>query len=200
MKEPIDAAELEREKEAILSAQRGEEKGFEYLYLKYHRGLYGYLLSMLRSPQGAEDLSQDIFVKLYRQIGSYRFQSPFSHWLFRSARNLAIDQFRRDKVRFAKSLDEENEDAHPLHERLPGPEATPQAHLLKKERDEVIRQAVSELPEVFKVVMVMREWEDLPYEEIGQRLGLSVGTIKSRLFRARDMLAKKLKGWDQNLG
>jgi RNA polymerase sigma-70 factor (ECF subfamily) len=185
------------EKKAILRAQKGEMEGFEYLYQKYHRGLYGYLLSMLRSPQGAEDLTQDIFVKLYRQIGSYRFQSPFSHWLFRTARNLAIDQFRREKVRFAKSLDEEGEDMHPLHERIAGPEATPAGHVLKGEKAEVVRKAVNELPEAFKVVVIMREWEDLAYEEIGERLDLSVGTVKSRLFRARTMLAKKLKGWDE---
>jgi RNA polymerase sigma-70 factor (ECF subfamily) len=184
------------EKRAILGAQAGDADSFEYLYRKYHRGLYGYLLSMLRNPQSAEDLCQDIFVKLYRQIGSYRFQSPFSHWLFRMARNLAIDQFRRNKVRFAKSLDEEGEDMHPLHERLAGPEPSPQTHALKRERSEVVRSAVSELPEAFKVVVVMREWDDLSYEEISLRLGLSVGTVKSRLFRARAMLLKKLKGWD----
>jgi hypothetical protein len=77
------------EKKAILGAQKGDTDSFEFLYHKYHRGLYGYLLSMLKSPQAAEDLTQDIFVKLYRQIGSYRFQSPFSHWLFRSARDRA---------------------------------------------------------------------------------------------------------------
>ena len=72
--------------------------------------------------------------------------------------------------------------------------------LLRRERAEVVREAVSELPEAFKVVVVMREWDDLSYEEISQRLDLSVGTVKSRLFRARAMLLKKLKGWDENEG
>lgn len=198
MTPPREKESSEEEKKAILGAQSGDMDSFEFLYNKYHRGLYGYLLSMLKSPQGAEDLTQDIFVKLYRQIGSYRFQSPFSHWLFRMARNLAIDQFRRNKVRFAKSLDEEGEDMHPLHERLAGPEATPQAHALKRERAEVVRAAVQELPEAFKIVVIMREWDDLAYEEISVKLGLSVGTVKSRLFRARGMLLKKLKGWDEN--
>lgn len=198
MTEPREKETSEEEKKAIRGAQQGDMDSFEFLYSKYHRGLYLYLLSMLRSPQGAEDLAQDIFVKLYRQIGTYQFQSPFSHWLFRMARNLAIDQFRRNKVRFAKSLDEENEDAHPLHERLAGPGATPAAQALKKEKAEVVRAAVDELPEAFKIVVIMREWEDLAYDEIGQKLGLSVGTVKSRLFRARGMLAKKLKGWEND--
>jgi RNA polymerase sigma-70 factor (ECF subfamily) len=198
MTQPDEKESSLEEKKAILGAQSGDMDSFEYLYNKYHRGLYGYLLSMLRSPQGAEDLTQDIFVKLYRQIGSYRFQSPFSHWLFRTARNLAIDHFRREKVRFAKSLDEEGTDSHPLQERLAGSEISPSTHLLRSERAEVVRKAVEELPEAFKVVVIMREWDDLAYEEIGQRLGLAVGTVKSRLFRARSMLLKKLKEWGEH--
>jgi RNA polymerase sigma-70 factor (ECF subfamily) len=171
-------------------------QAFEKLYEKYHRGLYGYLLSMLRKPEVAEDLTQDIFVKLFRQIGSYRFQSPFAHWLFRLARNLAIDHLRREKVRFASSLDEDKDEGLPLRERLAGKSPTPAAGALRQEKHEFIRQAVAELPEAFRSVVVMREWDDLAYEDIALRLGLSTGTVKSRLFRARGLLAKKLKGWN----
>jgi RNA polymerase sigma-70 factor (ECF subfamily) len=199
MNQARETGTSEEEKKAIQAAQKGDADAFEYLYQKYHRGLYYYLLSMLRSPQSAEDLAQDIFVKLYRQLGTYKFQSPFSHWLFRSARNLAIDHFRREKVRFAQSLDDEDEDNHSLHERLPGSSDSPALVALKKERAEIVRKAVEALPESFKVVVLMREWEDLAYEEIGERLGLSVGTVKSRLFRAREMLTRKLRGWNESL-
>jgi RNA polymerase sigma-70 factor (ECF subfamily) len=188
--------EQEAERQAIVAAQAGDMQAFEKLYEKYHRGLYGYLLSMLRKPEVAEDLSQDIFVKLFRQIGSYRFQSPFAHWLFRLARNLAIDHLRREKVRFASSLDEDKAEGLPLRERLAGKSPSPVAGALRQEKDEAIRQAVAELPEAFRSVVVMREWDDLAYEEIALRLDLSTGTVKSRLFRARGLLAKKLKGWN----
>ncbi len=188
------------EPQDIRACQAGDMDAFERLYQHYHRGLYGYMLSMLRSQQAAEDLCQDIFVKLFRQIGSYRFQSPFNHWLFRLAKNLAIDHIRREKVRSTRSLDAEGSENHSLHERLPGKEATPAAHALKAERGLHVRKAVEALPESFREVVVMREWEDLAYEEIGERLGLSVGTVKSRLFRARTLLIKKLKGWDEEPG
>jgi RNA polymerase sigma-70 factor (ECF subfamily) len=195
---PEDAQAQEAERKAILACQGGDMDAFEILYAKYHRGLYAYLLSMLRSPHVAEDLTQDIFIKLFRQIGSYRFQSPFAHWLFRLARNLAIDHLRKEKVRFASSLDADNDEGLPLRERLAGKAETPAAHSLLIEKTAVIRQAVEELPEDFRVVVVLREWDELAYEEIGKRLGLSTGTVKSRLFRARGLLAKKLKGWEKD--
>ena len=194
---PEDAAVQETERKAILACQNGDMDAFEILYTKYHRGLYAYLLSMLRSPHVAEDLTQDIFIKLFRQIGSYRFQSPFAHWLFRLARNLAIDHLRKEKVRFASSLDVDNDEGLPLRERLAGKAETPAAHALLIEKTAVIRQAVEALPEDFRIVVVLREWDELSYEEIGGRLGLSTGTVKSRLFRARGLLSKKLKGWDK---
>lgn len=200
MSPAIRQAPNPHERGDIEACQNGDMEAFERLYQHYHRGLYGYMLAMLRSPQAAEDLTQDIFVKLFRQIGSYRFQSPFNHWLFRLAKNLAIDHIRREKVRSTRSLDAHDEDNHSMHERLPGKEATPAAHTLKKERSEHVRRAVESLPESFREVVIMREWEDLAYEEIGQRLDLSVGTVKSRLFRARSLLIKKLKGWDEDPG
>ena len=195
---PEDEASQEAERKAIRACQSGDMDAFEILYAKYHRGLYAYLLSMLRSPHVAEDLTQDIFIKLFRQIGSYRFQSPFAHWLFRLARNLAIDHLRREKVRFATSLDIDNDEGLPLRERLAGKSVTPAAASLASEKSKVVRQAVEELPEAFRTVVVLREWDELPYEDIGRRLGLSTGTVKSRLFRARGMLAKKLKGWESD--
>src|SRR5260370_37860725 len=114
------AEELKSEKGLVPRCQKGDRQAFEDLYLQYHRGLYLFLFSMLRAEHTAEDLTQDIFVKLFSQIGSYRFQSPFGHWLFRMARNAAIDKMRRDKVRRAVSLDAEVENAHPIQERLAG--------------------------------------------------------------------------------
>ena len=185
--------ELRQEEGWIRACQGGDLSGLEGLYGKYHRQLYAYLLAMLRSPHAAEDITQDIFVKLHTQIGSYRFQSPFHHWLFRLARNQAIDHVRREKVRSASSLDEDSPEGVPLRERVASKGKDAAEEVVGEERAAQVRAAVAELPPGFREVVVLREWEDLPYEDIAQRLGLSVGTVKSRLFRARSQLEKRLK-------
>lgn len=188
-------AEQAQEREWIEACQRGDLSGLEGLYERYHRQLYAYLVAMLRSKHGAEDVVQDIFVKLHRQIGSYRFQSPFHHWLFRLARNQAIDHLRREKVRRVTSLDAEPLEGTALRERVPAKGRDAQGQVLAQEKAVAVRAAVQALPVPFREVVLLREWEDLPYEDIAARLGLSVGTVKSRLFRARALLEKSLKDW-----
>ncbi|MGH7442758.1 MAG: RNA polymerase sigma factor [bacterium] len=191
---PGTAEEARQEEDWIRACQRGDVAGLEGLYGKYHRQLYAYLLAMLRSIHSAEDLSQDIFVKLHAQIGSYRFQSPFHHWLFRLARNQAIDHLRREKVRFTTSLDEAPIEGISLRERVAAKGRDAAEAVVGEEQAALVRAAVMALPPTFREVVVLREWEDLPYEDIAERLGLSVGTVKSRLFRARHVLEKALKG------
>ena len=186
------------EQEWIRACQNGQPQAFEALYLRYHRGIYLYLLSMMRSPEAAEDLCQDLFVKLMVQVKSYRRESPFAHWLFRMARNLGLDRMRRDKVRRTISLDQETPEAHPLAERLAGDSPLPSAALEKREQNAVVKAAVDALPEAFRTVVMMREWEELSYEDIAKRLKTSQGTIKSRIFRARQMLAQRLKHLSKN--
>jgi RNA polymerase sigma-70 factor (ECF subfamily) len=185
--------ELRQEEGWIRACQGGDLAGLEAIFGKYHRQLYAYLLAMLRSHHAAEDLTQDIFVKLHAQIGSYRFQSPFHHWLFRLARNQAIDHLRREKVRTTTSLDAEPVEGTALRERVPSKGEDAAEILVGSERAAQVRAAVENLPEGFREVVVLREWEDLSYEDIAERLGLSVGTVKSRLFRARGQLEKSLK-------
>jgi RNA polymerase sigma-70 factor (ECF subfamily) len=187
--------ELAQERAWIEACQAGDLRGLEGLYERYHRQLYAYLVAMLRSQHGAEDVVQDIFVKLHKQIGSYRFQSPFHHWLFRLARNQAIDHLRREKVRRVTSLDAEPVEGTAMRERVPSKGKDAQAQALDKEKSAAIRKAVEALPPSFREVVVLREWEELPYEDIAGRLDLSVGTVKSRLFRARALLEKSLKDW-----
>jgi RNA polymerase sigma-70 factor (ECF subfamily) len=185
--------EQAQEQAWIRACQSGDLSGLEGLYERYHRQLYAYLFAMLRSPHAAEDVTQDIFVKLHGNIGSYRFQSPFHHWLFRLARNQAIDHLRREKVRRVTSLDAEPIEGVPLKERVAAKGQDAAGDALSAERAEAVRAAVKGLPPSFREVVVLREWEDLAYEEIAERLDLSVGTVKSRLFRARGLLEKKLK-------
>jgi RNA polymerase sigma-70 factor (ECF subfamily) len=185
--------ELKQEEGWIRACQGGDLHGLESIYEHYHRQLYAYLFAMLRSPHAAEDVTQDIFVKLHANIRSYRFQSPFHHWLFRLARNQAIDHLRREKVRSTASLDAEPEEGLALKDRIAAKGRDAAGDALSEERAASVRSAVQGLPPTFREVVVLREWEDLAYEEIAERLDLSVGTVKSRLFRARSLLEKKLK-------
>jgi RNA polymerase sigma-70 factor (ECF subfamily) len=180
------------ERGTIEAAQKGDTAAFEKLYVRYHREVFLYLMSVLRQPHAAEDVCQDVFIKVFCQISSYRQQSPFHHWLFRMARNAAIDRMRRDKVRRVTSLDQEPVEGHSLLERLPSSASTPEQENDQARRAGVVRDAVAELPERFREVVVMREWQDLPYEAIADQLGISEGTVKSRLFRARQILAERL--------
>lgn len=185
--------ELKTEEAWIRACQAGDLRGLESIYEHYHRQLYAYLFAMLRSPHAAEDVTQDIFVKLHGNITSYRFQSPFHHWLFRLARNQAIDHLRREKVRSTTSLDAEPIEGTALRERIAGKGRDASGDAVANEQAVAVREAVQSLPPTFREVVVLREWDDLAYEEIAERLDLSVGTVKSRLFRARGLLEKKLK-------
>jgi RNA polymerase sigma-70 factor (ECF subfamily) len=190
---PSPKTEIRSEAEIIRACQSGDREAFEALYLRYHRELFLYLLSVLRSPQSAEDVAQDVFVKLFHQIGSYRQQSPFNHWLFRMARNAGIDRLRREKVRRTTSLDAGEIDSYSLLERLDSGQATPEELQDTSRRAALVRQAVEALPQPFREIVALREWQDLPYDVIASRLGISEGTVKSRLFRARQMLGQRLK-------
>jgi RNA polymerase sigma-70 factor, ECF subfamily len=191
--------EQDNEREMILRGQKGDRQAFEYLYLRHHRGLFLFLVSMLRCRHSAEDVVQDVFVKLFSEIRSYRFQSSFGHWLFRVGRNAAIDRIRREKLRRAFSLDATMEDAHPLLERLADSGPLPSEKPENDEQRRSIDRAMDKLPASHKAVLVMREWEQMKYEEIAAKLGISTGTVKSRIFRGRKLLAGELKeDWEKN--
>jgi RNA polymerase sigma-70 factor, ECF subfamily len=179
--------------ELISRCQKGDRQAFEEIYLRYHRGLFLFLLSMFRCRYTAEDVVQDVFVKLFSEIKSFRFQSSFSRWLYRVARNAALDKMRHEKIRRARSLDEENEDQLPLLERLPDSGPAPSAKAENDEKVEALDLALSRLPGYARKVLLMREWEELNYGEIADKLGISLGTVKSRLFRGRRLLALQMK-------
>ena len=187
------ATALAGERKLIEACQRGDREAFEALYQAHHRPVYLFLFSILRSKEQAEDTAQDVFVKLFTQVRSYRFQSSFLHWLFRLARNAAIDSLRRGKVRQAVSLDADSDKNHPIQERLAGNEPLASDSLVASERATRVRHEVEALPEAFREVLALGEWGEQSYEEIAQALGISEGTVKSRIFRARQMLSKKLK-------
>ncbi len=176
----------------------GNDDAFTQLVTKYKDGLTNYLNAIVADYDIAVDLSQETFLRVYKNIGKYSHIYQFSTWLYRIATNLAIDEMRYRKRRgqvFYRNVwgaRQGNESDAPEFElrdlrRGPGDE------VLRKESGQVVGDAIRSLPEKYRTAFVMKEIQELPYEAIAKILSCSEGTIKSRLHRARELLQRKLQ-------
>ncbi|MFB3890432.1 MAG: sigma-70 family RNA polymerase sigma factor [Phycisphaerae bacterium] len=186
-----DAALVER-------CRKGDLRAFEALVAKYQDRVYNMVLRMVGRAADAEELAQETFLKALEKIGQFRGASGFYTWLFRIAANLAISLRRRNgRVRFGPltAVDDNGDGgageaatAAVASRRNPGPEAA----AMSSETNRRVTQAIEELDDEYRVVVVLRDIEDMDYAQIAGVLDLPVGTIKSRLHRARCMLKDKL--------
>lgn len=174
-----------------------DETAFNEVVTRYKAKVYNYIYRMTGSSDDAEDLTQEVFIRMYTSIDSFRRQSSLSTWLFRIASNLCVDRFRRSKTRTATySLDEpvggsENDGGHEVADTT----YEPQRLLENIEMAEQIQLALAQLPEKLRAALILHDVEGLPYEEIAQVVGCPLGTVKSRLFNARMLLRQKLSGY-----
>ena len=174
-----------------------DESAFNEVVARYKAKVYNYVYRMTGSAEDAEDLTQEVFLRMYTSIDSFRGQSSLSTWLFRIASNLCVDRFRRTKTRTpAYSLDEpipgsEREGSH----EVPDSTYEPQRLLENVEMAEQIQLGLAQLPEKLRAALILHDVEGLPYEEIAQIVGCPLGTVKSRLFNARMQLREKLSGY-----
>jgi RNA polymerase sigma-70 factor (ECF subfamily) len=172
-------------------ALRGDRAAFGQLMHRYAGAVYNLAYRMLGSAEDAEDASQEIFLRVYTRLESFDRQRRFSTWLLSIGSNYCIDRLRRR--RFAWLTLDDAAFALPSKER--GPERT----ALDKEQQQVVQRALQKLPENYRTVTVLRYWHDLSYEEIAKVTGLTESTIKTRLHRARHMLAEALGPEEQML-
>lgn len=177
---PADAVLVE-------AAQRGDRDAFGQLVVRYQDRLFNTLLRVAGSPEDAADAVQDAFVQAYVKLDSFRGASQFYTWLYRVAMNIVLS--RRRRRRPARSLDDakENRGDEPV-DASPAPEDA----LLARERAERVQAALDDLGADHRAIMVLREIEGCSYEAIAEILELPVGTVRSRLFRARMQLREKL--------
>ena len=182
------------EEQLIRYAQQGDNDAFEQLLLLHQKKVYNLCLRMSANPDDALDLSQEAFIKAWRSIGQYQFEASFSTWLFRLTSNVCIDHLRRKKRRQETSLTESYDDSDEAEEfTLPDAAPLPEEQAITNETKLALAQAMERLGPEHREILQLRVVEDLPYEQIAEILDIRVGTVKSRLARARLSLRKILK-------
>lgn len=169
----------------VEKAKNGDESAFEALYDKYSGKVYSLALRMTKNPEDALDLSQDVFIRVYKSLVFFKGQSSFSTWLYSIASNACIDFTRKETKRKTESL---NENSFTEIPDLRSPEHETE----KKELRTAIATAIDALPYDQREVIVLREINGLSYTEIADALDIEVGTVKSRIARARERLCKNL--------
>lgn len=168
------------------AASKGDMAAFEELYQRHHRRVYSICLRMLQNPYEAEDLTQDVFIQLYRKVGSFRGDSAFTTWLHRMTVNQVLMHFRKRNVKFEK-VTEEGETPDQIVTGTADPDRMPIVDKI------ALENAIEELPDGYKNVFLLHDVEGFEHEEVARILGCSVGTSKSQLHKARLKLRKLLK-------
>lgn len=168
------------------SAAKGDMKAFEEIYNRHHRRVYSLCLRMLQNTAEAEDLTQEVFIQLYRKIGSFRGDSAFTTWLHRLTVNQVLMHFRKRTVKFEKTT-EEGETPVQI---VPGTENSGKMPIVDKI---ALENAIAQLPTGYKNVFVLHDVEGYEHEEVAKILGCSVGTSKSQLHKARLKMRKLLQ-------
>lgn len=184
----------EVDQQLVERAQRGDKHAFELLVSKYQRRLGRLISRFVRNSAEAEDVTQEAFIKAYRALPAFRGDSAFYTWLYRiginTAKNHLVAQGRRMPTSTPLDAEEAEafEDAALLHE-----VATPENELMSKQVVEVVNSSLQELPDDLRTALTLREIEGLSYEEIAAVMNCPIGTVRSRIFRAREAIASNLR-------
>lgn len=178
----------EEEYAVIERVRAGNTDAFEALVTAYQKQIYNLTLRYVSSPEDAADLTQESFLRAFRSLESFRGDSRFSVWMYRLTTNVCIDFLRSRGRGTASSLTVENDDEELEELELPDHRFDPQKELERRELRRAVQAGLESLSEDAREIVILRELEGLSYAEIGERLGLEAGTVKSRLFRARKAL------------
>ena len=177
------------DRELVASAAQGLEGGFEELVRRYQRPISAYVYRMVGDYDCALDLTQEIFIKIYASLSRYRPEFKFSTWIYKIAHNAAIDHLRRNAGR-ERSINTGTE-SEPQQLAIESKGLSPEQQSEREERRLEIESVVRLLPTAYRELIVLRHSQDLTYEEIVEVTGLPLGTVKNRLFRAREMMRQQ---------
>ena len=167
----------------------GDPEAFEELYSRFGTMVYSLALSMTGKPEDAADLCQDVFLKIYRHLGSFRGRSSLRTWVYRVAMNCCYSRFRYQRSWRSRVL----ADSVQVLQRVPDEGRSPEEDALARSTVELVSDALTRLPVVYRQAVVLRDIEGLSYEEIAEVLGIRVGTVRSRIARGRDRLRALLE-------
>jgi len=181
------------DEELIQQALMGEQKAYEELLNRYQKTVFHIVIKIIRNSDDAQDLVQETFMRAFNTLESYRSEFRFSTWLCKIAANCSIDYLRKKRIK-AFSMDKpyETKDGT-VGVELEDKSANPEEYLLRKQRIISIEEAIESLPPKYKEVIIYRHHDDKSYEEIAKIMGIPIGTVKARIFRARELLKKKMK-------
>jgi len=187
-------SDREVDQQLVERVQRGDKQAFGLLVAKYQRKLARLLSRLIRDPAEVEDIAQETFIKAYRALPSFRGDSAFYTWLYRiginTAKNFLVSQGRRAPT----STDFDSEEAETFED---GDQLrdinTPERLMMTRQIGDTVNAAMEALPEELKTAIVLREIEGLSYEEIATIMDCPIGTVRSRIFRAREAISEKLK-------
>ncbi|MCO6426530.1 RNA polymerase sigma factor RpoE [Nitrosomonas communis] len=185
----------EIDQQLVERVQHGDKHAFDLLVIKYQRKLARLLSQFIRDAAEVEDIAQETFIKAYRALPSFRGESAFYTWLYRiginTAKNFLVSQGRKVPTTVSEF---DNEDAENFEEAGRLREvSTPESELMSKQIAQTVNQSLDALPEELRTAIILREIEGLSYEEIASIMNCPIGTVRSRIFRAREAIAEKLR-------
>ena len=187
-------SDREIDRQLVTRAQRGDKRAFELLVEKYQRKLARLLSRFIRDPAEVEDVTQEAFIKAYRALPAFRGDSAFYTWLYRIGINTAKNYLMAMGRRAPTSTEVEADQAEGFDE---GEQLrdinTPESVLLSKEIAETVNSTIEKLPEELRTAIQLREIEGMSYEDIARVMDCPIGTVRSRIFRAREAIAEQLR-------
>jgi RNA polymerase sigma-70 factor, ECF subfamily len=183
--------------EMMLRVKAGDDSAFDYLVQKYRRAMINFMYRMAHNSAAAEDLAQEVFLRVYRSRGSYEPSAKFTTWLYRIATNLAVNHARdtrHERPETMVSLDEPDEETGTSMD-VADSSLTVEEKLVRRERLMAIRKTVQKLPERQRIAVLMHKYQQMDYKQIAEVLKLSESATKSLLFRAYETLREQLKSF-----
>jgi RNA polymerase sigma-70 factor (ECF subfamily) len=192
---PVDGVTELTDADIMLRVKAGDDSAFEFLVQKYRRAMVSFMYRMSHNSAAAEDLAQEVFLRVYRSRQGYEASAKFTTWLYRIATNLAVNHARdtrHERPENVVSLDAKDEDTGQSVD-LPDKHLSVEENLVRRERMAAIRQRVQDLPERQRVAVLMHKYQQMDYKQIAEVLKLSESATKSLLFRAYETLRVQLK-------
>ncbi|MCB6182245.1 RNA polymerase sigma factor RpoE [Leeia sp. TBRC 13508] len=187
-------SDREVDQQLVERVQKGDKRAFDLLVSKYQRKLSRLLSRFVRDQDEIDDVAQEAFIKAYRALPSFRGESAFYTWLYRiainTAKNYLVSAGRRVSTSSVTEIDED--ESLDMAEQVPDLN-TPETDLANRQIISTVNEAVERLPEELRTAITLREMEGLSYEEIAEAMGCPIGTVRSRIFRAREAIANDLK-------